>query len=72
MLASLSTRCADFVSAINKARDAESRKEYGYSLTWYVNAQSEYPSSTLAHDGIDQVSKEILASAGDKTASAQD
>jgi hypothetical protein len=72
MLASLSTRCADFVSAINKARDAESKKEYGYSLTWYVNAQSEYPSSTIAHDGIDQVSKEILASAGDKTASAQD
>jgi hypothetical protein len=72
MLASLSTRCADFVSAINKARDAESKKEYGYSLTWYVNAQSDYPSSTIAHDGIDQVSKEILASAGDKTASAQD
>jgi lipopolysaccharide biosynthesis regulator YciM len=72
MLASLSTRCADFVSAINKARDAESKKEYGYSLTWYVNAESYYPSSTIANNGIDEVSKEILASAGNKTASTQD
>jgi hypothetical protein len=72
MLASLSTRCADFVSAINKARDAESKKEYGYSLTWYVNAQSYYPSSTIANSGIDEVSKEILASGGDKNASSQD
>lgn len=59
-LASLSTRCADFVSAINKARDAESRKEYGYSLTWFVNAASYYPGSTIARAGIDDVSKEIL------------
>jgi len=72
MLASLSTRCADFVSAINKARDAESKKEYGYSLTWYVNAQSYYPSSVIANDGIDEVSKEILSSADTKTASAQE
>jgi hypothetical protein len=73
MLASLSTRCADFVSAIDKAREAESQKEYGYSLTWYVNAQSYYPSSTIANNGITEVSKEILAAAsGNKTASTQD
>ncbi len=43
MLANLSERGADFVSALNKAREAEARKELGYSLTWYVNAQSVYP-----------------------------
>ena len=43
MLADLSGRSADFVSALNKARDAEAKKEIGYSLTWYVNAQSSYP-----------------------------
>jgi hypothetical protein len=67
-LASLSTRCSDFVSAINKARDAEAKKEYGYSLTWYVNAQSVYPESTIANAGIDSVSKEILSPGADNAA----
>jgi hypothetical protein len=64
-LASLSTRCADFVSAINKARDAQEKKEYGYSLTWYVNAQSYYPASTIANSGIEEVSKRILSPGSD-------
>jgi tetratricopeptide (TPR) repeat protein len=71
-LASLSARGSDFVSAIDKARDAESKKEYGYSLTWYVNALNIYPASTIAHDGVDNVSKLILSTPEDKTASAQD
>jgi tetratricopeptide (TPR) repeat protein len=72
-LASLSARSSDFVSAIDKARDAESKKEYGYSLTWYVNAQNIYPASTIALAGIDDVSKQILsAPSDDKTASTQD
>jgi hypothetical protein len=61
LLADLSGRSADFVSALNKARDAESKKEYGYSLTWYVNAQSYYPPSQIANDGIDRISKLILS-----------
>jgi tetratricopeptide (TPR) repeat protein len=61
LLANLSGRTADFVSAINKARDAESKKELGYSLTWYVNAQSRYPASAIANEGIDRVSKLILS-----------
>ena len=70
-LASLSARSADFVSAIDKARDAEAKKEYGYSLTWYVNAQNIYPASTIALAGIADVSKQILTTPGDKTASTQ-
>ena len=61
MLADLSARSSDFVSAVNHARDAEAKKEMGYSLTWYVNAQNLYPASTIANDGIDRLSKEILA-----------
>ena len=68
-LANLSTRCADFVSAINKARDAQGKKEYGYSLTWYVNAQSQYPGSTIANTGIDEVSKQILSPGSDTSGS---
>jgi thioredoxin-like negative regulator of GroEL len=60
MLANLSGRSADFVSAINKARDAETKKQLGYSLTLFVNAQSYYPASTIANDGIDRISKELL------------
>jgi tetratricopeptide (TPR) repeat protein len=61
LLADLSGRSADFVSAVNKARDAEAKKETGYSLTWYVNAQSLYPASTIANDGIQRLSKQILS-----------
>ena len=61
LLANLSGRSADFVSALNKARDAEAKKELGYSLTWYVNAQSFYPASVIANDGIDRISKQILS-----------
>jgi hypothetical protein len=61
LLAELSGRSADFVSALNKAHDAEAKKQLGYSLTWYVNAQSFYPPSQIANDGIDRVSKLILS-----------
>lgn len=61
LLANLSGRSADFVSALNKARDAEAKKELGYSLTWYVNAQSYYPASLIANDGIGRISKQLLS-----------
>ncbi|HUB68212.1 MAG TPA: hypothetical protein VL981_12070 [Candidatus Methylacidiphilales bacterium] len=61
LLATLSERGSDFVSAVNKARDAEAKKELGYSLTWYINAQSIYPASTIANEGIDRLSKQILS-----------
>ncbi len=64
MRADLSGRSAEFVAAINKARDAESRNESGYSLTWYVNAQRRYPGSRIANEGIDRVSKKLLTVPG--------
>jgi hypothetical protein len=70
LLADLTGRSADFVSAINKARDAEAKKQLGYSLTWYVNAQSTYPPSVIANEGIDRVSKLILTPQSSSTAAS--
>jgi len=58
--ADLAGRSAEFVAAVNKARDAEGRNEIGYSLTWYVNAQRQYPASQIANEGIDRLSKKLL------------
>ena len=60
MLADLAMKSAEFVSALNKAQEAETRKQYGYSLNWFVNAQKFYPSSQIANDGIHRVSAVIL------------
>ena len=60
-LADLSGRATDFVAAVNKARDAEAKKNIGYSLTWYLNAQHIYPPSVIANDGIDRLSKLLLS-----------
>lgn len=58
--ADLAGRSAEFVSAVNKARDAEGRNEVGFSLTWYVNAQRQYPASQIANEGIERLSKKLL------------
>ncbi|MDR0533578.1 MAG: hypothetical protein LBH01_06455 [Verrucomicrobiales bacterium] len=60
--ADLAGQGAEFVSAINKARGAESRKELGYSLTWYAIAQRYYPASQIANQAMDRLSKQILSS----------
>jgi tetratricopeptide (TPR) repeat protein len=59
-LADLSGRASNFVAAIDKAREAEVRKNIGYSLTWYLNAQHIYPPSLIANEGIDRLSKVLL------------
>ncbi len=61
MLGQLAGKSAEFVSAINKAKDAEGRSEFGYSLTWYAIAQRDYPASIIANDGVSRLSKQILA-----------
>lgn len=63
--ADLAGRSAEFVTSVNKARDAEGRNELGYSLTWYVNAQRQYPASQIANQGIDRLSKKLLDSSGE-------
>jgi len=60
-LADLAGRAVDFVEAVNRAREAEARKNFGYGLTWYLNAQHIYPPSIFANDGIDRLSKLLLS-----------
>jgi hypothetical protein len=59
--ADLAAKGADFVSAISKAQDAESRQELGFSLSWFAIAQRYYPASEIANQAIDRLSKSILA-----------
>jgi lipopolysaccharide biosynthesis regulator YciM len=60
----LAGKGAEFVSAINKAEDAENKQEYGYSLSWYAVAQRRYPASEIANQAIDRITKLILAKSG--------
>ncbi len=54
-------RGAQFVEAINKAKDAEARSDLGFCLTWYAVAQSYYPASTMANEAIARISKQLLS-----------
>lgn len=58
--AEMSIKAAEFVSAVNKAQEAETRKELGYSLTLYVQAQRRYPASQMANEAITRLSTQIL------------
>ena len=60
----LAGKGAEFVSAISRAQDAESKQELGYSLSWYAVAQRYYPASQIANQAIDRISKTILAKSG--------
>jgi hypothetical protein len=59
----LAGKGAEFVAAISKAQDAESRQELGFSLSWYAVAQRYYPASQIANQAIDRLSKAILVKA---------
>ena len=62
--AELAGKAAQFVEAVNTARDAETRADLGYSITWYAVAQHYYPASVIANDGINRLSKSILSPTG--------
>jgi hypothetical protein len=64
MRGDLAGKGAEFVAAISKAQDAESRQELGFSLSWYAVAQRDYPASQIANQAIDRISKAILVKAG--------
>jgi hypothetical protein len=59
----LSGRGAEFVAAINRAKEAEARQELGYSLTWFAVAQRHYPASQVANQAIERLSSKILTAA---------
>src|SRR4029077_6051457 len=54
--ANLTTKAADFVHAIRQAEELEQKEQPGSSLSWYLKAQSEYPGSEFARQGVDRSS----------------
>jgi hypothetical protein len=61
--ANLTTKAADFVHAIRQAEELEQKEQSGSSLSWYLKAQSEYPASEFARQGVDRLTKQILPDA---------
>ena len=61
--ANLTTKAADFVHAIRQAEELEQKEQPGSSLSWYLKAQHEYPSSEFARQGVDRLTKQILPDA---------
>lgn len=61
--ADLTTRAADFVRALRQAEELEKRNQPGSSLAWYLKAQSTYPSSDFAKEGVQRLTKQILPDA---------
>jgi hypothetical protein len=61
--ANLTTKAADFVHAIRQAEELEQKNQPGSSLSWYLKAQSEYPASEFARQGVDRLTKQILPDA---------
>jgi hypothetical protein len=61
--ANLTTRAADFVHAIRQAEELEQKDQPGSSLAWFLKAQSEHPASEFARQGIERLTRQILADA---------
>ncbi len=58
--ADLTTKAADFVRSLRQAEDLEKRNQPGSSLAWYLKAQSVYPSSDFAREGVQRLTKELF------------
>jgi hypothetical protein len=51
----LSVKASEYVSAIEKAKQHEQRKQAGSALAWYLKARRLYPPSEFARDGIQRL-----------------
>jgi hypothetical protein len=59
MRSNLSVKASEYVSAIEKAKQHEQRKQSGSALGWYLKARHMYPASDFAKSGIDRVVTEL-------------
>lgn len=51
----LSVKASEFVSAIQKAKQHEQRKQSGSAIAWYLKARRLYPPSEFARSGIQRL-----------------
>jgi hypothetical protein len=52
--------CTNFVQQIEKAKKAEERRDPAAAMSLYLSARSIYPSSTIAKEAVERLSKELL------------
>jgi hypothetical protein len=58
--ANYTTQAAEFVRTLRNAQDLEKRDQVGSSLAWYLKAQSVYPASEFAGDGVERLVAKVL------------
>lgn len=58
----LSVKASEYVSAIEKARQHDQRKQTGSAISWYLRARRLYPPSEFARDGIQALVESLNAS----------
>lgn len=61
--ANLTTQAADFVRALRRAQDLETKGQPGSALAWYLKARQTYPASEFAREGITRINAQILPDA---------
>lgn len=61
--AELTVKASDFVSAIEKAKQHEKRKQTGSAIAWYLKARKLYPPSEFARTGIQRLVTSLNPSA---------
>ena len=65
MRSDLSVKASEFVSAIEKAKTHEQRKQSGSAIAWYLKARRLYPPSEFARDGIQRLVTGLQSGDGD-------
>ena len=65
MRSELSVKASEFVSAIEKAKQHEQRKQSGSAIAWYLKARRLYPPSEFARNGIQRLVTGLKAGEGD-------
>lgn len=63
MHSAFTTKSSVFVAAVTKAKAFEEQKQLASSLSWYLKAQSIYPESTYAREGIDRLVSSLMPDA---------
>lgn len=56
-IARLAPEVSDYVKALNRAKDAESKKEFAAALNYYLAAQKIFPASQACRMGIERVAE---------------
>jgi uncharacterized protein HemY len=54
MRSDLSVKAAEFVGALQKAKQHEERQQIGSALAWFLKARTQYPPSHYASEGVNR------------------